>query len=776
MGDDKVTEGCGRLRLGTTGWWIWEHFALRSAGFPMRELTERIAVDADDTTPDASTSEDNTTEDNASADHARVRDLQRALELACDDRFTMALLWQNPSIVDNVVTPLRRWLHDGHARVDSKKERQRLRHRERALASYLQRYYTKNDSIGFFGPVTWGRFADHESPIVMTAHDPLTEQPHVSLEDRAVHRLATEFARDPTIRWHLRPALCAGVRWFGHTVIRPGEAPQRLTGSQSAVLGLVDGQRSAAAIAELLGDLDVAAILDSLCERGIVSWGFEVPVDLYAEHDLLRQLDELPDLPAVREARTVLMDVIAARDLAAGATTPSALAAALRKADECYAARTGEAARRPAGEVARGRGLFVPQSRRAVDVTVSTAMLAELARPLDLVLASARWFCWQIGQLAEQRLREAYRELSTIYGPAGVPMDVLLGGTMLNFVRDEAAAAPVRDELIRRWSSVLRLDAEARVATFRAAELASAVAETFASASPSWYAGRHHSPDIMIAASDLAAIERGDYLFVLGEVHVGMVTCDSGTLNRFAPAPEAIVTPAGAALDDGLARYVPLYHRGMGVTCRYYPSPETFSDRYYYLSFGARDSERRTPVGCRIDLDSLTVTEEPTGLQVRFPDGTQQPILLVAGELLSLLSESTFAIVPSWAHTPRVVVDKLVIARETWRIPATELTAPRGRGSADSVRQIRDVARRHGLARHCFWRIRPGQKPIYLDLKSPMLVRLLADSVRNAMDESATVCFTEMLPGPDQLWLADAHDRRYTSEFRITVAERRPDG
>ena len=71
MGDDKVTEGCGRLRLGTTGWWIWEHFALRSAGFPMRELTERIAVDADDTTPDASTSEDNTTEDNASADHAR---------------------------------------------------------------------------------------------------------------------------------------------------------------------------------------------------------------------------------------------------------------------------------------------------------------------------------------------------------------------------------------------------------------------------------------------------------------------------------------------------------------------------------------------------------------------------------------------------------------------------------------------------------------------------------------------------------------------------------
>jgi hypothetical protein len=33
------------------------------------------------------------------------------------------------------------------------------------------------------------------------------------------------------------------------------------------------------------------------------------------------------------------------------------------------------------------------------------------------------------------------------------------------------------------------------------------------------------------------------------------------------------------------------------------------------------------------------------------------------------------------------------------------------------------------------------------------------------------VAFTEMLPGPDELWLADAQGRRYTSELRVVVLD-----
>ncbi|HEX5598183.1 MAG TPA: lantibiotic dehydratase [Micromonosporaceae bacterium] len=748
--------GSGRLALGSTGWWVWQNFALRSTGFPLGDLTDKLAFDANDDESDPLTS------------------LRRALELANDDRFKMALLWQNPSIVENVLLPLSRRFGEMEAgtATDTKKDRQRLRRRERAIASYLQRYYTRNETIGFFGPITWGRFADQRSHVSVEAQESLTDQQTVWFEDWAIERLGLEFARDPAIRRHLPPVLALGVARLGRTVMAAGARPQRLTGPEAAVLDLVDGKRSGAAISAILGDeRGVTAILDALVDRGIVSWGFSIPVDPHSEQVLLQQLHELPDLPAVQAARGVVTELISARDLVAAATTAAELAAAFDKADQCYAAGTHGAPRRTADVATRGRRLLVAQSHRAVDVAVGPAVLAELAGPLDLVLASARWFCWQIGELATERLQSAHRALAATYGPDGVRLDALLSGALLDFVQDESNAAPIQDELVRRWTAVLRLDTDARESKFTTAELAEAVADNFASPSPTWYAGRHHSPDVMIAASDVEAIERGDYRFVLGEVHTGLVTCDSASINGFAPAPDAILRPAEAALADGPERYVPLYPRGIaGLTSRFYPTPETFSERYHYLSFGTIRGERVSPAGRRVELASVKVVHGPTGLEAEFPDSTRQPILVVCGEFLSLLTMQTFKMMPKWAHTPRVAVDRLVIAREAWQIPASEFAIASNRADPDPVGRVRNIARRYGLPRHCFWRVRPGAKPIYLDLRSPMLVRLLANTVRS-MDESTHIGFAEMLPGPDQLWLTDGQGRRYTSELRLTVAE-----
>jgi hypothetical protein len=275
----------------------------------------------------------------------------------------------------------------------------------------------------------------------------------------------------------------------------------------------------------------------------------------------------------------------------------------------------------------------------------------------------------------------------------------------------------------------------------------------------------------MIAAAGIDAIERGDYQFVLGELHAGMVSCDSSSMNCFAPAPEAILGPAEAALIDGPRRYVPLYRRGMaGLTARFYPTPETFSPRYTYLSFGPGPGERRAPAGRRVELASITVVDGPAGLEAELPDGTREPILALFGEFLALLTTQAFTLMPPWPHTPRVTIDRLVIARETWRIPASEFALPSSRPDPDPVGRVRAIAQRYGLPRHCFWRAERRRKPIYLDQHSPTLVRLLAGTLRNA-DRASSVCFTEMLPGPDQLWLPDGQGRRYTSELRLTVAE-----
>lgn len=210
-----MSTASGRHPLGTTGWWIWSHFALRSTGFPLRDLTEALARDPDD-----------------DSDNEETASLRRLLALAVHDRFTTALLWQNPSIVDNVVTPLSRRLHDLDAgtAVDSKKDRRRQHQRERTLASYAQRYYTRNETIGFFGPITWGRFADQPTAIVVNAKECLTDQQKVWFEDWTIDRLGTGLAADSTIRWHLVPVQTVELQRLGRTV-----PPRRRTaGSERA--------------------------------------------------------------------------------------------------------------------------------------------------------------------------------------------------------------------------------------------------------------------------------------------------------------------------------------------------------------------------------------------------------------------------------------------------------------------------------------------------------------------------------------------------------------
>jgi hypothetical protein len=50
------------------------------------------------------------------------------------------------------------------------------------------------------------------------------------------------------------------------------------------------------------------------------------------------------------------------------------------------------------------------------------------------------------------------------------------------------------------------------------------------------------------------------------------------------------------------------------------------------------------------------------------------------------------------------------------------------------------------------------RKPIYVDLESPTLLRVLARFLRPAAEKTphAPVILTEMLPAPDECWLADA--------------------
>jgi hypothetical protein len=59
------------------------------------------------------------------------------------------------------------------------------------------------------------------------------------------------------------------------------------------------------------------------------------------------------------------------------------------------------------------------------------------------------------------------------------------------------------------------------------------------------------------------------------------------------------------------------------------------------------------------------------------------------------------------------------------------------------------------------------------DLDSPALTRIAARHIHHAATEQADgrICFSELLPGPDECWLTDDNGRRYASELRLVAVD-----
>ena len=62
------------------------------------------------------------------------------------------------------------------------------------------------------------------------------------------------------------------------------------------------------------------------------------------------------------------------------------------------------------------------------------------------------------------------------------------------------------------------------------------------------------------------------------------------------------------------------------------------------------------------------------------------------------------------------------------------------------------------------------RKPFHVDLSNPMSLAVLSHRLRRR--GYARLRFSEMLPGPEQLWLRDSRGRRYTGEFRFVCVDR----
>jgi len=756
-----------------TDWTIWRDAVLRTTGFPAAGLDWFAAPEcaaAADALLDGRTGAGSFEAVYAAAVAESAKTVQR---IAGDPLFREAVAWQNPSLL-----PILAKLSAGAAPADRTRQRSHLRQHQDIVARYWQRYCAKNETIGFFGPVTWVTVDPTAAATRVTPGRVLTRGRRVGFEFWALELFAARLAEDPKIRrWlpvGLHPQLTLDPG--GRQVLRPDGPPAALSDLDWEVLARCDGRPGAAVAAEVArsavpprAEGDVERVMAGLAERGVLRWGFNLPYDTTAEDALRAGIAAIPDAGARQRAAGGFGRLEAARAaVAAAAGDPDRLAGALAALDATFTSVTGAAATRRPGQAYAGRRLCFEETVRDLDVTVGAPVLEALTGPMTVLLPAARWLAATTAEAYAAAFREIYAEAAGP-GERSVPLSRLWEPAMRLLHGAAAPAAGVAAEFGQRWSALFGL-AELPPGTSRLArrsrELATQAAEVFAAAGPAWAGARIHSPDLHICAASADALARGEFTIVLGEMHVAWPTLDCAVFVDQHPDPASL--RAAYAADIG-PQFRPLYPTDWPrYTGRVAP---VLGVEDHQLAFAAAPGARP---GRLVPITAVTVTDRNGQLTAMARHGPSWPLRDIFALLVGWVASEAFRLAPSGGHAPRITVDKVVLARETWRSTVGESGVARLTDRAGLYLAARRWRRELGLPERVFARVHSEIKPVYVDFTSPRYVSAFCTMLRSAQasaGDDVPVVFTELLPGPDQAWVPDGDGQRYLSELRLQLRD-----
>ena len=420
-------------------------------------------------------------------------------------------------------------------------------------------------------------------------------------------------------------------------------------------------------------------------------------------------------------AGTPGLDRLEAARAAVAAARREDVAAALDRLDRVFEEVTGRPAARTEGDSGGGRTIAYLDCMRDLDVTLGPAVLDELRASLPAVLRASRWWCGRVFDRGADLLERI------AHGRSG-PLAPLLGELMgAGFGLWDQMGEEQR-ELQRRW----------------------AAGDAFADWTPAWHASAYQSADLQIAAPGVEAIERGDFLVVLGDFHGGDNPLAQGLFGLRHPDPAAMMRRIAEEAGPGVHLSPP--RRGVvEMTARSWP---LYPEGDVVVVSG---DEPAPPGATRVALEDVVVHDG----QVSDRAGTfRAPLAQLL--YLPIFVAALRSFDPIGEHEGRAQVGRLVVRRASWSAPAGELPEDLGAWARD-----------RGLPRRVFARSPLERKPRYVDFESPSLLRALSRFLAPVRERAprAPVEFTEMLPGPEDCWL-ESDAGRHTSELRVVALDR----
>ncbi len=411
--------------------------------------------------------------------------------------------------------------------------------------------------------------------------------------------------------------------------------------------------------------------------------------------------------------------------------------------EQHFTALTQHAPKRHEGRTYGGRGLVYEECRRALDFELSDAMRRRVARPLTVVLEVARWYSAQLATQLTRRLNARFKKKT--------PLHVFWAQTASLFAGEAPPVVmPTARALRKKWSALWNGRAEVSID-----EAEAFVTKHFRADAPGWPGARHHAPDLMWEAASAEAMLRGEGTPILGELHPAVTPFT--TLSVLAHAPDRPALERQWREDFGVDGITPIPWEDFARSSQ----DARLSKQHWHLDVGFEfESERPTKRVLRAaDLD--VVKKKGRLVAVHRERALEFDLLQVFERRIKMLAAIHFSLSDGLDAGPRRTLGGLVVQRAHWKLPrvATEqLDVPELRA------EFREA---HGLPRRVFVRSPQEVKPLYIDFEAPVLVELLARLARQA----EWLSFSEMLPGPEGLWLRDAAGQRFVCELRCIAVD-----
>ncbi|TWH65090.1 lantibiotic dehydratase [Micromonospora olivasterospora] len=264
------------------------------------------------------------------------------------------------------------------------------------------------------------------------------------------------------------------------------------------------------------------------------------------------------------------------------------------------------------------------------------------------------------------------------------------------------------------------------------------------------------------------ALTRGDYTVVLGELHAGWPSFDCQV---FTPSHPDVERLRAALADDLGERRVRLlfpadWPRRTSRTAESLTGPTDL--QLAFLPAPGADPDRVLPT---VDV---TVDDSDGRLVATARDGQRWPLTEVFSGLLAAHAVDGFKLVAAAPYTPRITLDRLVVARQTWRTTVSECGLADVTAERDRFLAVRRWRRDLGLPEQVYVKLGTETKPCFVDLSSPAYAAMFCAMVRAARGDGGdgvSLVVSEMLPTPQDAWVPDGAGRRYFSELRLHIVD-----